>query len=145
MIIDAYNHIIIQRGEKMEFIEIFKALADENRIRILNLLKEGELCVCEIESILGMTQSNASRHLSKLKSLKIINAEKKAQWVYYFIDKGFIEENKMLYDYLNEELSNSNTYTKDIERLNKYKCSSFTCEHLREDKEKVLSYLEENC
>jgi len=128
----------------MEFIEIFKALGDENRIRILNLLKEGELCVCEIESILGITQSNASRHLNKLKSLKIIGAEKKAQWVYYFIDEEFISKNKMLYDYITEKLTKSDSYEKDIEKLNKYKCSAFTCEQLREDKEKVISYLEGN-
>ena len=128
----------------MEFIEIFKALSDENRIRILNLLKEGELCVCEIESILGITQSNASRHLNKLKSLKIIDAEKKAQWVYYFIDEYFIKENKLLYDYLNEKLTKDCTYKKDIERLNKYKSSDLSCEQLREDKEKIMCYLEGN-
>lgn len=145
MIIDAYNHIFIRRSDKVEFIEIFKALGDENRIRILNLLKEGELCVCEIESILGMTQSNASRHLNKLKNLKIISAEKKAQWVYYSINENFIKQNNMLYDYLNEQLAKDNTYTKDIEKLNKYKISHFTCEDLREDKEKVIGYLDESC
>lgn len=128
----------------MEFVEVFKALSDENRVRILNILKEGELCVCEIESILGITQSNASRHLNKLKSLKIIGADKKAQWVYYFIDKNFIAENEMLYNYLSEKLTKEDTYTKDIEKLEKYKCSDFTCEDLREDKEKILSYLEGN-
>lgn len=60
----------------MEFVEIFKALADENRLRILNVLNQGELCVCEIETLLGITQSNASRHLNKLKSLKIIDSDK---------------------------------------------------------------------
>lgn len=128
----------------MDFVEIFKALSDENRIRILNLLKEGELCVCEIESILGISQSNASRHLNKLKGLKIIDAEKKAQWVYYSIDKNFVTENKMLYEYLKEQLRNNCAYTKDIEKLDKYKCSTFTCEQLREDKEKVINYLEGN-
>ncbi|MPN63021.1 hypothetical protein SDC9_210775 [bioreactor metagenome] len=128
----------------MEFVEVFKALSDENRVRILNILKEGELCVCEIESILGITQSNASRHLNKLKSLKIIDADKKAQWVYYSIDKSFIAENEMLYSYLSEKLTKEDTYTKDIEKLEKYKCSEFTCEDLRDDKEKILSYLEGN-
>lgn len=128
----------------MDFIEIFKALSDENRIRILNLLKEGELCVCEIESILGMTQSNASRHLNKLRSLKIIGAEKKAQWVYYVIDEEFISKNKMLFDYITEKLTKSDLYEKDIEKLNKYKCSTFTCKELTEDRYKVISCLEGN-
>lgn len=126
----------------MESVEIFKALGDENRIRILNILKEGELCVCEIESILGITQSNASRHLNKLKSLKIISGEKKAQWVYYTIDKEFIEKNQMLYFYLNNKFGESNLCSEDLKKLKKYKSSSFTCEELREDKEKVIKYLE---
>lgn len=128
----------------MEFVEIFKALGDENRIRILNILKEGELCVCEIESILGITQSNASRHLNKLKSLKMISGEKKAQWVYYAIDRKFIEKNQMLYSYLNNKFEESVLCAEDLKRLKKYKCSLFTCEELREDKEKVIKYLEGN-
>ena len=52
----------------MELVEIFKAFGDETRIRILNLLRNSEMCVCEIEAILGINQSNASRHLNKLKS-----------------------------------------------------------------------------
>lgn len=128
----------------MGFVEIFKALGDENRIRILNILKEGELCVCEIESILGITQSNASRHLNKLKSLKIIRGEKKAQWVYYTIDREFIEKNELLYSYLKSKLEESDLSIKDLQKLIKYKNSTFTCEELREDKEKVIKYLEGN-
>lgn len=128
----------------MELVEIFKALGDENRIRILNILKEGELCVCEIESILGITQSNASRHLNKLKSLKIIRGEKKAQWVYYTIDRQFIEKNELLYSYLKSKLGENDLSTKDLQKLIKYKDSTFTCEELTEDKEKVIKYLEGN-
>lgn len=128
----------------MEFVEIFKALGDENRIRILNILKEGELCVCEIESILGITQSNASRHLNKLKSLKMISGEKKAQWVYYAIDREFIIENELLYYYLRNKFDESDLCVEDIEKLKRYKSGSFTCEELREDKEKVIKYLEGN-
>lgn len=128
----------------MELVEIFKALGDENRIRILNILREGELCVCEIESILGITQSNASRHLNKLKSLKIIRGEKKAQWVYYTIDRQFIEKNELLYSYLKSKLGESDLSTKDLQKLIKYKNSTFTCEELKEDKEKVIKYLDEN-
>ena len=51
-------------------------VVDENRIRILNLMLNAELCVCEIETILEMTQSNASRHLAKLKSAGIITSSK---------------------------------------------------------------------
>ena len=61
---------------------IFKALAEESRLRILSLLIEGEMCVCEIEACLGMTQSNVSRHLSALKNSGILDSSKQAQWHY---------------------------------------------------------------
>jgi ArsR family transcriptional regulator len=70
----------------MNIIEVLKALAHENRIRILNLLAENELCVCELENILQVNQSNASRHLSKLKNADLIKAfektyHQKAPWL----------------------------------------------------------------
>lgn len=77
----AYTHI--QMVMFADIVYIFKALADENRIRILNLLKNGELCVCDIEAVLGIKQSNASRHLNRMKTAEIIVSEKKSQWVYY--------------------------------------------------------------
>ncbi len=68
----------------MTIVNMFKALSDENRLRIMSLLIREELCVCEIEVILELSQSNVSRHLNKLKSDKMIDFHKKAQWVHYF-------------------------------------------------------------
>jgi ArsR family transcriptional regulator len=67
----------------MEVSEILKALADPNRLRILNLLHEKTLCVCDLEAILELNQSNLSRHLSRLKQAGIVNAKKKALFTYY--------------------------------------------------------------
>jgi ArsR family transcriptional regulator len=133
-----YNHM---RGDKLDLIEIFKALGDKNRIRILNLLIRQELCVCEIETMLNMTQSNASRHLNKLKTSGVITSEKKSQWVYYRIDNKFIEENNLLYEFIKNKTVENTQLQRDVERLNKYKNSNFTCEQLREDKSQVLKYL----
>lgn len=75
-----------------DIVYILKALADENRIRILNLLRNNELCVCDIENVLGIKQSNASRHLNRLKIAGIIVSEKKSQWVYYRLkDETFVK------------------------------------------------------
>ncbi|MCO5382960.1 MAG: metalloregulator ArsR/SmtB family transcription factor [Methanosarcina barkeri] len=74
MSIIAYIHI--RALISVDIVSIFKSLADENRIRILNLLRNGELCVCDIEAVLGVKQSNASRHLNKLKMAEIIVSEK---------------------------------------------------------------------
>ncbi len=67
----------------MDISEVLKALADTNRLRILNLLHEQTLCVCDLESILKLNQSNLSRHLATLRHAGIVTAEKKALFTYY--------------------------------------------------------------
>lgn len=67
----------------MDVSDILKALADTNRLRILNLLHEKTLCVCDLEAILELNQSNLSRHLSRLKQAGMVNAQKKALFTYY--------------------------------------------------------------
>lgn len=59
-------------------VERFKALSDETRLRILSLIVKKEMCVCEIETALGLTQSNASRHLTTLKQAEILESYKSA-------------------------------------------------------------------
>lgn len=114
----------------MDLVEIFKALGDRNRLRILNLLMRTQLCVCEMEAILGMTQSNVSRHLDKLKSVGIITSEKNAQWVFYKINESFIVENSALYEFLNERLNQDKQCIKDVEMLERYKNSDLSCRYL---------------
>lgn len=97
--------------------ELFKALSDESRLRILNLLMQNELCVCEIESMLDMSQTNVSRHLNKLKNAGMISVTKKAQWAYYSIDESFIKENPYLYDHLKFVFENDISMTNDKNRL----------------------------
>ncbi|MEJ6952130.1 ArsR/SmtB family transcription factor [Natronospora cellulosivora (SeqCode)] len=118
----------------MELLEIIKALSHENRLRILNLLKHQELCVCELENILDINQSNASRHLSKLKQVAIIEDEQKAQWVYYKINHKLLSEHSFLRNILEEELKSLENYKIDLERLRKYKVSGISCEDLGESR-----------
>ncbi|ANY67141.1 transcriptional regulator [Paenibacillus sp. BIHB 4019] len=66
--------------------EAYKLLADKTRLTIIALLKEQELCVCDITEIIGMSQPNASQHLRKLKSAGLLNEKKKGQWVYYSLN-----------------------------------------------------------
>ena len=71
----------------MELTDILKALADSNRLRILNLLHEKTLCVCDLEAVLELNQSNLSRHLSRLKQAGIVKARKEALFTYYSREK----------------------------------------------------------
>jgi len=65
----------------------FKALADETRLQILwLLLGQEELCVCDIMTVLGITQSKASRHLRYLYNLGLITDRREGLWMYYRLD-----------------------------------------------------------
>lgn len=116
----------------MDLVEVLKALSHENRIRILNLLKQQELCVCELESILGVNQSNASRHLSKLKHERLINSKQRAQWVYYSINEDLFSEHFFLKNIL-DELNSLDICREDNQRLKKYQGSGLSCEELSEN------------
>lgn len=67
----------------MELTEILKALADPNRLRILNLLGDRTLCVCDLEEVLGLNQSNLSRHLAKLRQAGLVRGEKRGLFMHY--------------------------------------------------------------
>ena len=102
-------------------IEYFKSLGEENRLRILALLMHGDMCVCEIEESLNMTQSNVSRHLTALKSCGILESYKKAQWAYYKINDKFKEENQNLWIYIVEKFKMNPNYMIDYEKYQKNK------------------------
>ncbi len=99
-------------------VDIFKALSEESRLRILSLLLEGELCVCEIEACLKMTQSNASRHLTALKRSGILESCRNAQWTYYRISDSFIQANRELWEYLIRRLRELPSYAADRQAFN---------------------------
>ena len=69
-----------------EILNIFKSLSDETRLRILKLLENGELCVCDIFSALDMVQPKVSFHLSVLKEAGLIKDRKAGRWVHYSLD-----------------------------------------------------------
>lgn len=98
-------------------IDILKAAADETRLRILSQLLKSEMCVCEIEQCLGLTQSNASRHLTVLKKAGILDSYKNAQWTYFKISDEFINENKELYEYLVRKISMLPCYENDCAKF----------------------------
>ncbi len=75
-----------------DLTKIMKALADENRIRILALLNaKKDLCVCEITEIIGLAQPTISSHLKKLQDAGIITYSKDGSWVNYSLDKDLDE------------------------------------------------------
>jgi len=64
-------------------MRITKALADENRIRVIVALKGRELCVCQLIELLALAPSTVSKHLSILKNARLIDSRKQGRWMYY--------------------------------------------------------------
>lgn len=76
-----------------ELVKAFKALSDETRLRILNLLLERECCVCEVMQALGISQTRASRNLSALYDAGLLNLRKEGLWSLYSIDREGMKGN----------------------------------------------------
>ncbi len=66
-----------------ECMTVIKALADENRVRILMALRGRDLCVCELIDLLGLAPSTVSKHISILKNARLVESRKDGRWVYY--------------------------------------------------------------
>jgi len=64
-------------------VDITKALADENRLRILMALTAGELCVCQITAFLGLAPSTVSKHMHILRQAGLVESRKEGRWMYY--------------------------------------------------------------
>jgi len=64
-------------------INITKALSEENRVRALMMLRQGELCVCQLIQMLGLAPSTVSKHMSILYQAGLVDARKEGRWNYY--------------------------------------------------------------
>jgi ArsR family transcriptional regulator len=71
-----------------DLVAMFKALSDETRLKIIKLLEQGELCVCDIVAALDMQQSKVSFHLGVLKEAGLIQDRKQGRWTHYRIHDG---------------------------------------------------------
>jgi DNA-binding transcriptional ArsR family regulator len=66
-----------------QLMAVIKALADENRVRILLALQNRELCVCQVVELLRLAQSTVSKHLSILHQAGLIDSRKEGRWMFY--------------------------------------------------------------
>jgi ArsR family transcriptional regulator, arsenate/arsenite/antimonite-responsive transcriptional repressor len=71
-----------------DLIKITKALADENRVRVLLALRGGELCACQITELFGLAPSTMSKHMSILYQAGLVDSRKEGRWIYFRLPDG---------------------------------------------------------
>jgi len=82
----------------MDVTEVFRALGDPVRLRIVSMLAErGEQCVCKIVEELAMGQPAVSHHLARLRYAGLIRARKQGQWVHYSLNADMLEESALAF------------------------------------------------
>lgn len=76
---------------KIDYIKIFKALADDTRLKIIEMVSKEILCACDILEEFQITQPTLSYHMKQLVDADLVTGEKKGNWVHYSINKNTLE------------------------------------------------------
>ena len=82
----------IRRSKHEKAVILFHALSDETRLEILERLKDGEQCVCDLMDAVGAAQSRLSFHLKVLKDAGVIEDRPEGRWVYYSLNQAIVTE-----------------------------------------------------
>ena len=101
-----------------DLVKAFKALSDETRLRMLNILMERECCVCEVMQALQISQARASRNLSFLYDVGFLKLRRDGLWALYAIDKNGLKEHyAYLVEAVNKALDGNEIAINDRKRL----------------------------
>jgi len=101
-----------------ELLNIFKALSDETRLRIMKLLEHGEICVCDIVAAFDMIQPKVSFHLGVLKKAGLVKDRKQGKWMHYRIDDSDMFKRFLILSIM--ERIPENKLKEDKKRLEKF-------------------------
>jgi ArsR family transcriptional regulator len=99
--------------------DVFKALADATRLRILRLLMAGDVCVCDIHDALKIPQAKASRHLAYLRRAGLVTTRREGLWVHYSLAKSADPIVAAIEDATTHVLGHVESLKKDAARLEK--------------------------
>lgn len=97
--------------------DVFRAFADPTRLRILNLLIEGEVCVCDLCSILDEIQPKVSRHLAYLRRAGLVDVRRDGKWMHYRLAKHAKGLERTLINCVKSCLREIDVLQEDLERL----------------------------
>ena len=109
-----------------EDLAIFKACSDATRLRVLFLLAERELCVCELVEVLEMPQGKVSRHLALLKQAGLVRDRRDGTWIHYSLRQEDTVLKKQVRAYL--VAAQSSQVAADRQRLEELSAAGQICE-----------------
>ena len=112
------------RTDNFRLDEFFAALADRTRLRLLNLMRDGEVCVCFFAETLGTNNPKISRHLSYLKRAGLVKGRRDGKWMHYSITKPEEPQAAELLDKTLEMLSSDPSIAGDRARLVEVCCET---------------------
>ena len=102
---------------------LFKALADRTRLRLLNLMGEGEVCVCFFVEVLGTNQPKISRHLAYLRRAGVVAARREGKWMHYRVAAPSDEHAARVFAEVMRWLGEDREMQKDRARLTNICCA----------------------
>jgi ArsR family transcriptional regulator len=103
----------------MKLVRIYECLCDGTRLRLLNLLLQGPLCVCHLQELLGLSQVHVSRHLAYLKKRGMVEAERSGHWMIYRLPRPLSTELEANLKCLQDCRTTEPVFGKDLARLKK--------------------------
>lgn len=97
--------------------QLFRALGDETRLRVVALLSHGELCVCHLEAALDLSQPAVSRHLAVLKNAGVVEARRDGNWIHYRLAAQVDDYRQRQLKTLVRAFGDRKELARDVERL----------------------------
>ncbi len=115
---------MVAKGESEIVMErFFSALADRTRLRLLNLMSGGEVCVCFFVEVLGMSQPKISRHLAYLRRAGVVASRREGKWMHYRLVEPAGETERRVFREVRAWLREEGEMRRDRERLVKMCCA----------------------
>lgn len=114
---------MVEESRLKDMAELFTALSDTTRLRILNLMREDEICVCFFSEALGESQPKISRHLAMLRKTGLVESRRDGKWMHYSISFPEDEEKAGVLRRTLEWLWSSERMRKDYEKLEEVCCA----------------------
>ncbi|CAN5586548.1 hypothetical protein BH10ACI4_BH10ACI4_08960 [soil metagenome] len=111
------------RSKPFDMVRLFAALADRTRLRLLNLMDGGEVCVCYFVEILDEGQPKISRHLAYLRRAGVVRARREGKWMHYSIERPADASAASVLDTVMKSLKTDAEMQKDLARLGKACCA----------------------